>query len=177
MMTRLKMIIKVSVFEIDEQLRTGFSYGYATYPGDASNSKDLLERVYGFCVSERETRLKKSIMIVDDEPEVRNVLRKILQASGYSNFSEAGDGKEALEKIKTAIPDLLMLDIKMPMSGYEVIGMLKENAQTKDMPILIMSGYAEEIEKLKEYVKRKAIPVVGKPFDAEQIKILVNYLL
>jgi CheY-like chemotaxis protein len=63
------------------------------------------------------------------------------------------------------------------MSGYELIGMLKENAQTKDIPVLIMSGYAGEIDKLEEYVKKKGIPVVGKPFNIEQLKKLVNYLL
>ncbi len=87
-------------------------------------------------------------------------------------------GKKALEKIKTAIPDLLMIDLKMPrMGGYELIGMLKENTETKDIPVLIMSGYAVEIDKLKEYVKRKAIPVVGKPVNIGQFKKLVNYLL
>jgi CheY-like chemotaxis protein len=117
-------------------------------------------------------------MIVDDQPELRNLLKKILYSSGYSNFREAGDGNEALEKINTAIPDLLILDLKMPrMSGYEVIGMLKENAQTKDIPVLIMSGYAVEVGKLEEYVKKKAIPVVAKPFNIEQLKKLVNYLL
>lgn len=175
---RFQRKIKEHIFEIDAQLKKGFSYGYATYPDDADNAKDLLERAYKSCVQEREERLKKSIMIVDDEQEVRNFLKKLLQTSGYSNFSEAGDGGEALEKIKTAIPDLLILDLIMPrMSGYEVIGMLKENAQTKDIPVLIMSGYAVEIEKLEEYVKKKAIPVVGKPFNIEQLKKLVNYLL
>jgi PAS domain S-box-containing protein len=175
---RLKRIIKEHTFEIDAQLEKGFSYGYATYPDDADNAKDLLERAYKSCVQEREARLKKTIMIVDDQPELRNLLKKILYSSGYSNFREAGDGNEALEKINTAIPDLLILDLKMPrMSGYEVIGMLKENAQTKDIPVLIMSGYAVEVGKLEEYVKKKAIPVVAKPFNIEQLKKLVNYLL
>ena len=176
--TRLRMAIKAPVFEIEEQRKKGFSYGYAAYPEDAGNAKDLLGWAYGSCVREREAKLKKAIMIVDDEPEARDVLKRILQASGYSNFSEAGDGQEALEKIKTAIPDLLILDMKMPlMNGYEVIGMLKENMETKDIPMLIMSGYAVEIDKLEEYVKKKSIPVVGKPFDVEQIRRLTDYLL
>ena len=117
-------------------------------------------------------------MIVDDEPEARSIVRRALGVSGYSNFSEAGNGEEALEKIKTAIPDLLILDMKMPrINGYELIGRLKENIQTKDIPVIIMSGYAVEIDKLEEYVKKKAIPVVGKPLDIEQLNKLVNYLL
>jgi len=175
---QLKMVIKVPILEIEEQFKMGFSYGYATYPDDADNAKDLLEKAYQSCVREREERLKKAIMIVDDEPEARNIVRKILQASGYSNFSEAGNGEEAFEKIKTAIPDLLILDMRMPrMNGYELIGMLKENTETKDIPVLIMSGSAVEIDKLEEYIKKKAIPVVGKPLDTEQLIKLVNYLL
>jgi CheY-like chemotaxis protein len=175
---RLKRIIKEHTFEIDAQLEKGFSYGYATYPDDADNAKDLLEQAYKSCVQEREARLKKTIMIVDDEPKLRNLVKKILKASGYSIFSEAGDGNEALEKIKTAIPDLLILDLKMPrMNGYELIGMLKENTETKDIPVLCISGNAVEIDKLKEYIKKKAIPVIGKPLNIEQLKKLVNYLL
>jgi len=176
--TQLKVAIKLPILEIEEQFKMGFSYGCAAYPDDADNAKDLLEQAYKSCVREREERLKKVIMIVDDEPEARSVVRRALQVSGYSNFSEAGDGKEALEKIKTVIPDLLILDMKMPlMNGYELIGMLKENIQTKDISVLIMSGYTVEIDKLEEYVKKKAIPVVGKPLDIEQLNKLVNYLL
>ncbi|MFH1654869.1 MAG: ATP-binding protein [Pseudomonadota bacterium] len=175
---QLKMAIKVPIFEIEEQFKIGFSCGYATYPDDADNAEDLLKKVYKSCVREREAKLKKTIMIVDDEPQERSIVRELLQASGYSNFIEAGDGLTALEKIKTTIPDLLILDMKMRgMNGYELIGMLKENTETKDIPVLIMSGYKVEIDKLEEYVKKKTIPMVGKPFDLDQLRKLINYLL
>jgi CheY-like chemotaxis protein len=175
---RLTRKAKEQIFEAGAQLKKGFSYGYATYPDDADNSKDLLEQARNSCDRERKARFRKAIMIVDDEPEVRNSLKKELRASGYSNFSEAGDGEEALEKIRAAIPDLLILDLNMPrISGYELIGMLKENPETENIATLIMSGFAAEIESLKEYVKKKSIPVIGKPLDMEQFRKLVNYLL
>lgn len=175
---RLKRIIKDHIFSIDAQLEKGFSYGYATYPDDADNAEDLLRQARASCVREKEGRLKKKIMIVDDDPQLRTSLKRILLASGYSDFNEASDGEEAIEQIKTVIPDLLIVDLIMPrMAGYELIGRLKEDVATKDIPILIMSGYAVEIDKLGEYVKKKVIPVVVKPFNIEQVNKLVNYLL
>jgi len=155
-----------------------FSYGYSIYPDDGSKSEDLLENAQKSLVSERIERLKKNIMVVDDESVVVEALKKLLEQSGYNNFTEAYDGGQALQRIKDGIPDLLILDMKMPnMSGYEVIGRLKENVETKDVPILIISAYEVEIDRLKEYTQEKAIPVTGKPIDKDRLEKLVNYLL
>ena len=176
--TRLKRAIKETIFEIDEELKVNFSYGYSVYPNDGGRPEDLLAKAQKSLVSESEERLTKNIMVVDDEPMVTEVLKKLLEKVGYSNFIEVHDGEQALQKIKNKAPDLLILDMKMPnMSGYEVIGRLKENIETKDIPILIVSAYEVEIDKLKEYIKKKAIPVLGKPIDMGQLEKLVNYLL
>jgi len=63
------------------------------------------------------------------------------------------------------------------MSGYEVVGRLKEDITTKDIPIIIMSGAKVEYEKLEEYVAKKAILVMGKPLDMDKLVTLINYLL
>ncbi|MCP4652055.1 MAG: response regulator [Candidatus Omnitrophica bacterium] len=175
---KLKHVIKKVVFEIEEKPPINFSYGNAIYPRDGSTVDDLLKKCEGGLTNEKAERLKKTIMVVDDEPTIVNSLIRILQETGYVNFREANDGQEALDKIIAEPPDLIMLDMNMPkMSGYEVVGRLKENVDTENIPILIMSGYEVEIEKLDEYIKRKAIPMVGKPFDLAQIKRLVDYLL
>jgi CheY-like chemotaxis protein len=174
----MRAAIKTPIFQLEEELKVELSSGYVTYPDDADNAKDLLDRADRSCVRERDARSKKLIMIVDDEPDMRDFLRKNLQSIGYYNIIEAGNGKEALETIEAAIPAFLILDLKMPiMGGHEVIGVLKENMETKDIPILLVSGYATEIDNIKEYVKKKAIPVVSKPFRIEQISRLMKYLL
>jgi PAS domain S-box-containing protein/diguanylate cyclase (GGDEF)-like protein len=178
MNVRLKRAVKESIFEIDQELKINFSYGYATYPDDGRECCDLLEKARTSLINEREQRLKKRIMIVDDEPMVVRSLRRLLEGFGYRNIIDAYNGEDALQKLEVEVPDLIILDMKMPhMSGYEVVGRLKENVETKDIPILIMSGYKVEEEKLNQYVKKKAIPIVSKPFDVLQLKKLVNYLL
>jgi two-component system response regulator VicR len=117
-------------------------------------------------------------MIVDDEPGAREVLKELLKRFGYKNLTEAYDGDEALHKLETLIPDLLILDMRMPKkSGYEIIGILKKDARTKDVPILIVSGYEVEIDRLKEYAKEKPLPILEKPLNINRLKSSVESLL
>jgi diguanylate cyclase (GGDEF)-like protein len=173
---RLKRLIKR--LSLEENFRIKFSYGYAVYPGDKSVAEELFKQAEKNMISEEQERLQKNIMIVDDESEVVESVKQILHKAGYNNFTSANDGEQTLELIKKKVPDLIILDMKMPhMSGYEVIGRLKEDTATKDIPILIMTGYKVEIERLSEYIKKKAIPVLSKPFDEDQLIKLVDYLL
>lgn len=175
---RIKRVIKESAIKIDKNCVLNFSYGYAVYPEDGNTAKELIAKTTSNLVSEEKERLLKSIMIVDDEPDIVKMLKRELKIWGYNNLSEACDGEEALEKIRTLIPDLVILDMMMPkMSGYEVIGRLKEDVLTQDIPILIVSAVAVEISKLDEINKKKAIPMIRKPFDDKEVKKWVDYLL
>ena len=80
------------------------------------------------------------ILIVDDEPFNVDYLEQELQDLGYETVS-AGNGQEALEKVATAAPDLILLDIMMPiMDGFTVCRILKENDDTRLIPIVIMTA-------------------------------------
>ena len=100
---------------------------------------------------------QKKILVVDDDKEWNLLLKIRLQASGYQ-VAQAFNGKEALEKIEQDQPDMILLDITMPvLSGWDVCRVLREQPKTKDMPILIHSSYnrPEDIEQGKFYqVKR-----------------------
>ena len=171
----LKRAVKEAFFE-EEGIN--FSYGYSVYPVDASDAEDLFKKASENLVSEKEERLKKKVMIVDDERLIVENLHKFLKKFGYSNITEAYDGAEALEKISAEVPDLIILDMMMSaMNGYEVIGRLKEDVKTEDIPVLIMSGYEVEEGRLKKYADKKAIPAVTKPVDAKDLKRWVDYLL
>ncbi|MCX5702978.1 MAG: ATP-binding protein, partial [Candidatus Omnitrophica bacterium] len=104
MNARLKRAIKESIFEFEKERKIIFSQGYATYPNDAANAKDLLKKARLAMVSESQERLKKNIMIVDDEPVVIDALERLLSKLGYNNFIKAHDGDEALAKIKNLTP-------------------------------------------------------------------------
>lgn len=176
--SKVKRIIKDVIFETLSDTPIDFSYGWATYPQDSLDADELAQKILDNMASEKEERSKNNILIVDDEPMIRGALRHSLKAAGYSFVDEAGDGEEAFEKIKALAPGLVILDMHMPkMNGYELIGRLKENVATKDIPILIMSGYKVEDSKLQDLVKGKAIPIVAKPFDIAQVLRLVDHLL
>ena len=175
---RLNKLIKELIFGLVEEPRINFLIGCSMYPDDGSGVEQLIDKAEKDLVNEKEGRLSKNIMIVDDEHVVVESLKENLKRFGYTNIIEAYDGSEALEKIRALTVELLILDMKMPkMSGYEVIGRLKEDVRTKDLPIVVISGYEIESDKLEEYTEKKAIPMVNKPFNPEQIERLVNYFL
>jgi PAS domain S-box-containing protein len=170
--------VKKAIFDFDNSFEAEFSYGFSTYPDDGKNFDELARKAKENYLNERGLRLQKRIMIIDDEPAVLNATKNTLKQFGYSNFDSAYSGADALGKIDINHPELIILDIQMPgMSGYEFIGRIKENTHTQAIPILIISGYHVEMARISEYIKNKAIPILGKPFEANQVAKLVWYLL
>ncbi len=81
------------------------------------------------------------ILIVDDDPLIRNMMCQVINRQGY-NADSASDGQSALEKISAASPDLILLDLKMPgMDGFEVASQIKRNTETSDIPIIAITGH------------------------------------
>jgi len=81
----------------------------------------------------------KEILLVDDDAGIRSLLRQELEAVGY-NIREAKDGMEAISQVKKERPDLIILDVMMPgMSGFDTAAVLKNNPQTADIPVVILS--------------------------------------
>jgi len=84
-----------------------------------------------------------SVLVVDDEPTARTMLRLILVRAGFEVL-EAQDGPEALEEIQRNVPDLMILDIMMPgIDGFEVCQILREQENTADLPIIMLSARAD----------------------------------
>ncbi len=82
---------------------------------------------------------KKKILIVDDETDVLSVLEKTLSTEGYSIIT-ADNGNDAIMSAKSNHPDLIILDILMPdIDGAEVAARLKENPETKDIPVMFQT--------------------------------------
>ncbi|MFH1458812.1 MAG: ATP-binding protein [Candidatus Omnitrophota bacterium] len=175
---RLKRIVKNEIFKFNDELELDFSYGWASFPKAASNAEELFALACRSMVSEKSERLKKKILIADDSMDIVFFMQKSLKNIGYNNLNAVNNGEDVFKVIDNNIPDLIILDMQMPkMNGYEVIGRLKEDMKTKDIPIMIVSGYSIEFEKISDYVKKKAIPVIGKPMELSQLKKLVRYLL
>ena len=81
------------------------------------------------------------IAIVDDEPDVRNLIRRILQSQGNYKLFEASNGKDAVEMISREHPNLVLLDLMMPdMDGFQVMDALQTRKETKDIPIIVITA-------------------------------------
>ncbi|MDO8996980.1 MAG: sigma-54 dependent transcriptional regulator [Sediminibacterium sp.] len=112
-----------------------------------------------------------SILIIDDERAIRNVLKDILNNEGYTT-DEATDGEEGLKKFKSTNFDLVLCDIKMPkIDGIEFLQKAKEiNA---DVPIIIISGHGN-IETAVDAVKKGAFDYISKPPDLNRLLITIR---
>jgi len=106
-----------------------------------------------------------TILVVDDEPQIRRTLRSSLAAAGYG-VREAANGEAALAAIREQMPDLLIIDINMPgMSGFEVC---REIRETSEVPIIMLSVRNSERDKVRA-LDAGADDYVVKPFGMQEL--------
>ncbi len=120
----------------------------------------------------------KTILIVDDEPDVQVYISTLLEDNGYATVT-AKDGAEALEKVKSSRPDLITLDISMPeTSGVRLYRDIKESEQLKDIPVIIVTGITKDFERFIS--TRKQVPppdgYISKPIDQDEMLKLIEKL-
>ncbi|MGL5016065.1 MAG: hybrid sensor histidine kinase/response regulator [Bacteroidales bacterium] len=116
------------------------------------------------------------ILIVDDTETNVLLLLTILRKSGFQ-LHTASNGLEALEKVATFRPDLILLDVMMPvMNGYETITKLKENPETADIPVMFLTAL-NDTENLVKGFSLGASDYIGKPFRREELLTRINYHL
>ena len=108
---------------------------------------------------------QQSILVVDDEKHIRDLLKQELSDSGY-NVREASNGKEAIDSVRKELPDLIILDVMMPeMNGFDVAAVLKNDPMTMDVPILILSIVQDKERGYRLGVDR----YLTKPIDTEKL--------
>jgi two-component system, OmpR family, alkaline phosphatase synthesis response regulator PhoP len=106
---------------------------------------------------------KESILVVEDEDDIRELLRYNLAKEGYQVTGSAS-GEEALKAVKAARPDLLVLDLMLPgMGGLEVCRSLKQDPQTRNLPIVMLTAKGEEAD-IVAGLELGADDYVTKPF-------------
>jgi two-component system chemotaxis response regulator CheY len=109
-------------------------------------------------------RIEKKLLIVDDSAFMRKVLRDIFESVGFTQFVEAGNGREAVEKFHADKPDFIFLDVIMPdMNGMDV---LREIGKVAKIIVVSAVGQREMIEQAKQL---GALDYIVKPFDREQV--------
>ncbi len=113
------------------------------------------------------------VMIVEDTPASLELLRELLTRAGYTVRS-APEGRMALLSARSKAPELILLDIRMPdIDGYEVCRRLKNDARTRDIPVIFLSALKEEEDTLLGF-KLGAVDFISKPYRPEEVLARVH---
>jgi len=120
--------------------------------------------------------MTKKILIADDEPSIVTALEFLLQRSGYE-VQIARDGDEALRLAEAMHPDLVLLDIMMPVkSGYEVCRQMRERPELRDLKIIMLSAKGRDAEVAKGLTLGADV-YVTKPFSTRDLMSRIHALL
>jgi two-component system response regulator CpxR len=103
---------------------------------------------------------RPDVLVVDDEVDIRETMRAVLEAEGY-RVATAADGREALDKLKREPPPkLVLLDLTMPvMNGYELLEEMKNDVELASIPVTVVSAICD--------LKPPRVPYLKKPFDVD----------
>ncbi len=124
--------------------------------------------------------MSKKILIVDDEMHLRMLLEQTLEdlVDEYGvEIMTASDGREALELMQTARPDLVFLDVMMPrMNGYEVCKFVFHDVNLHDLKIVLLTAKGQDLDR-RQGLKLGVFKYMTKPFDPDEILELARQLL
>lgn len=118
----------------------------------------------------------ETILVVDDDTDILALLEMSLTSDGF-NVITASDGMEGLERAKTDLPDLILLDVMMPyMDGLQVIEKLKSDSDTSAIPVLWITAKSQTEDKLKG-LETGGDDYITKPFDLREVSARINAVL
>ncbi len=172
---RIKRLLEERAFTIEGQaVKCGVEAATATYPDEASTEDELLRVAEGRL--QRVEQAHTRIMVIDDEPKIRTFIKEALELREYDVLA-AASGPDALEQLKTQKVDLILMDLVMPvMDGYEVYHLLRENPETKDIPVIIVTAKGERKDR-QLGLDGAHYNYVTKPFQLEDLLAKVREVL
>jgi CheY-like chemotaxis protein len=116
-----------------------------------------------------EIRVTKTVLVVDDEPNLLRLIDMNLRMAGL-NVVTAGDGVEALKQVEAHYPDLILMDVMMPhMDGFETLRRLKSDPLNRDIPVIMLTVRSRDQDILQS-VEMGAEFYINKPFDPTELK-------
>ncbi|KAA3612599.1 MAG: response regulator [Calditrichaeota bacterium] len=111
----------------------------------------------------------RSILIIDDDPSIRFLVKSALRNLKNVHFTEAGNGKEGFDLLAHKFPDLIFLDVVMPvMNGIDFLHKLRADAQYSNIPVILLTGYRDS-ERLVDALKLPKTTLITKPFLLEDL--------
>jgi len=124
----------------------------------------------------------KRILVVDDKNELLHLMRRVLEDEEYQ-VSILQDGRDAFNRVKNQLPDLLILDLKLgDISGQDILKQLRDDHVTNDIPVIVYTAAVLEAEEVTRLVSSnprhyQGVHVVQKPFELENLLALVQQVL
>ena len=116
------------------------------------------------------------ILIAEDEPDIRELVAFTLRFGGYEVVA-ASNGEEALNAAGRELPDLILMDVRMPkMTGYEACRLMKANEKLKDIPVVFLSAKGQDAE-IQTGLEAGAEEYLLKPFSPDQLTNRVRAIL
>jgi putative two-component system response regulator len=116
------------------------------------------------------------ILVVDDDPQVRFLLKKLLAGAGYA-VEEFGTAESALERIRAGVADLVFLDLQLPdRSGHSVLKEIRSDPVTRLLPVVMLTGFASSGEKVRAY-EQGVTDFLAKPFAPDELLPRVRSLV
>ena len=127
-------------------------------------------------VSEKKKTKFAKILVIDDEPEITDIIETFLENAGYEVKSE-NSSVIGIERAKTFVPDLILLDIMMPfMDGYEVCKELKKSKETSKIPVVFLTGKDARTDEGRSFEAGGDL-FIKKPFSCERLLGIVKVVL
>lgn len=119
---------------------------------------------------------KARIMIVEDDPDLSELLQNFFTVQGYEVLSAAW-GEEGVRLTREYAPDLVMLDIRLPdIDGYEVCRRIRTNRRTQDIPVIFLTEKRDRVDKLTG-LELGVVDYITKPFDIQELRLRVRNVL
>jgi len=131
---------------------------------------------------ERRLLVGKQILIIDDQSQLLSLMRRILEDEQYQ-VSILQNGKDGFALMKTLLPDLLILDLKLgDVSGKDVLKQVKEDAITAEIPVIVYTAAVLEAEEVARMIETdpqlyQGVHLVHKPFELEDLLALLEQVL
>ena len=140
-------------------------------PVDLTSAFDLVDDGH-----QPATRRQATILLVDDEDQLRRVMRDLLEREGYA-VAEARDGVQALDEVDRHAPDVIVLDLNLPgLDGYTVLSQLRSRQHTREIPVIVLTAKGDEDNEVRVF-ELGADDFLTKPFRARALSARLEALL
>lgn len=111
----------------------------------------------------------RRVVYIEDEPEMVDLVRLILKRKNYEVIGANG-GREGLDLVRSLLPDVVLLDLMMPdMDGWDVYHQLKADENTRDIPVIVITAKAQNIDKVLGLHIAKVNDYISKPFSPNEL--------